>query len=354
MKKQVLTVLLFAGVLGSATLSGCGEKKIDLENYVEVTFDGLDKAGTATISFDSEGLASEMTGKGGLSKMQEISRTIDTIELTLNQDENLQNKDVVKAACKYDNHMAKQAGLRLDFDEMEFEVSGLEQSTAVSANVLLDQAGVMLEGVSPYGEAYIDNAENEYSDFVYYNLDKTDNIKNGDEIQLSLQLDELAAEYAGYAIVGGDTVKTLKVAELPEYASLYDDITQESQKRIKDQAYDVMESWKANNRFGGYTYSESVPVRIVFLYNKDLEKFGGDANILYLFFKTTQKPSGTGKAEDVYVSISLSNITHSLDGKNTFDLSLMDIANYDEKYEDVYSDEIQSRRTNYTISEYDF
>lgn len=353
MKKKILTGLVLLGCISCLGLTGCGEKKIDLAKYITVSFSGMDKKGSASVYLDYDKLMQAISGKVSLQNAANAAYVTGSIEVTLNQTEYLQNGDTVKVACIYDNDIAKDLGVRLTFDEMEVTVSGLTAAKLISAEELLDAANIVLEGISPYGEAYFENEDNPYS-FVYYNLDKYDNIANGDVLELSLNVDDYEAESQGYAVIGDESTKKLEVSGLPELITSFDEVSADGLKAIKQQASDVVEAWKANHRAYNYNYTATQPVRIFFLSAKDTEDFWGDANMLILIYKATEVNSSSGKAIDNYVAVSVENIVKNADGSNSCDLREIGVEDYEEDYNELYMDVIQSNMAEYNVSEYEF
>lgn len=355
MKKRLLAGVVLLGSVGCLSLTGCGEKKIDLEKYITVSFSGMDKKGSAAVSLDYDKLQQALLAKVGTKNLDAVYYITSPINVAVNQSEYLQNGDMVKVACTYDNEIAKDLGILLTFDEMEVPVTGLTEATLVSAEELLNAANIVLEGTSPHGTAYFENTENEYSSFVYYNLDKYDYIANGDVLELSLSVDEYYAEELGYAIIGDEITKKLEVSGLPELITTFDEVSDESYAAIKQQASDVMETWKANNRSYNYNFTASQPTRIFFFNTKSTDSdYWGITNMLVFVYKATEVHTSNGRTVDNYVAIAAEDIVVNADGSNYCDLSNIYVLDYEEDYNELYSDVVQSRMAEFNVSEYEF
>lgn len=353
MKKNFLSGLILLGCIGCLSLTGCGEKKIDLEKYISVSFSGMDYKGSASVNLDYDKLAQALTSKVGTQNLQNVYYLTSAINVALNQTEYLKNGDTVKVACIYDNDIAKDLGIRLTFDGMEVPVSGLSQAKLISAEELLDAANIILEGTSPYGKASFDNADNQYSSFVYYDLDKYNDIANGDVLELSLNIDDYQAEAEGCAVIGDEITRKLEVSGLPELISSFDEIADASMAAIKQQASDVMEAWKANHRSYNYNFTATQPVRIFFLSSKTDDNWGV-TNMLVLVYKATEVHNSNGNMTDRYVAIAVENIVKNADGSNSCNLNEIYVKDYENDYNELYLDVIQSEMADYNVSEYEF
>lgn len=352
MQSKKIVFCLSAGMLLALT-TGCGEKKINLNNYISVSTSGIDMKGTASVDFDYEGLTMALTGSmGGATNFLNLAQTIADIKVCPNQSENLCNGDTVKVACSYDNDVAKQYNVRFTFDEMEIKVSGLPESTPVSAEDLLDAATITYEGVAPYAEAVLDTSENPYSGFVGYHLENGYDLENGDTIELSLSVDETYAENEGYVVIGaGETTKLITVEDLPQYAATYDDITDETLEKIKKQSLDVVEAWKADATYN-CTFSATEPQRAVFLSLKDPENNSSEVNRVLFIYKTV-KTNRYG-SENIYLATELDGVIKNSDGTNQVDLSEIYVEDNEETYDELYNYCVKKRLAEYNVTEYEY
>lgn len=350
MKKRTLAGLLIAGTLGCMTLSGCGEKKIDLSNYVQTSFSGINMKGKAEVSLNYEAITSAISGKLSLSNISDAAELAYSLGVTPNQSEYLKNGDEISIACKYDNEIAKRFGIRFTYSEQKVKVSGLTEAQAISGKDLLEKANIVYEGISPYANAYIETEDNPYSDFVYYYLDKNYDIKEGDELKLTVEVDEYTAEEQGYVVIGDDLTKTIVVDSLPAYATIYDEVNAEDLTAIKNQAKDVLEAWKAQNSSSWTSYSGDAPLRTVFMCSKTEDNY--TRNRMIFFYQLTAKSSS--KETAYYIGIGLDNIIKNADGTNSYNLNDIEVYGRAEGYTELYNDLVKTRVAEYTVSEYEY
>ena len=86
MKKKL--VILAAGVLSAFALTACGKTKIDLDQYVELKYEGYDTIGTATYELDGNKLDVTFITSSGrslevcLAITSELSYRIESWKLT--------------------------------------------------------------------------------------------------------------------------------------------------------------------------------------------------------------------------------------------------------------------------------
>lgn len=350
MKKRTLTGLLMAGALGCMMLSGCGEKKIDLSDYVQASFSGINMKGKAEVSLNYEAITSAISGKLSLSNLSDAAELAYSLGVTPNQSEYLKNGDEISIACKYDNEIAKKFGIRFTYSEQKVKVSGLTEAKAISGEELLDKAKVVYEGVSPYAEAYVEVEDNPYAEFVRYYLDKTYDIKEGDELQLTVEVDEYTAESMGYVVIGDDLTKTIPVDALPAYAVIYDEVNADDLTAIKNQANDVLEAWKAQNSSSWTSYSGETPLRTVFLCSKTDDNYTRNQVIFIYQLTATSRDKETA----YYIGVGLENIIKNADGTNSYSLNDIKIFGRAEGYTELYNDLVKSKVAEYTVSEYEY
>ena len=229
-------------------------------------------------------------------------------------------------------------------------MSGLTEAKAISGEELLDKAKVVYEGVSPYAEAYIEAEDNPYSEFVRYSLDKSYDIKEGDELQLTVEVDEYTAESMGYVVIGDDLTKTITVDALPAYAAIYDEVSADDLTAIKNQANDVLEAWKAQNSSSWTSYSGETPLRTVFMCSKTDDNY--TRNQMIFIYQLTA--TSNNKESAYYIGVGLENIIKNADGTNSYNLNDIQIYGRAEGYTELYNDLVKSKVAEYTVSEYEY
>lgn len=225
--KKMKFLFLVAVSLMMFGLAGCGTTEIDLMDYVTVSFSGVNGQGTAVCNVDTVGLEQDLVGdKDGeisldeLEKLGWITQFESTLSYQLDQETGLSNGDQVTVSVTCDEDFAKENKVKVSEGKKEFQVEGLKEPVEVDAfaeDIFDTDSGVVLEytGTAPEASLEIANqCAEEPASLITYTADKTEGIRNGDEITITA---ELSAEAAKEGYVLKESVKTVKVEGLNSY-----------------------------------------------------------------------------------------------------------------------------------------
>lgn len=130
MKKIVaLTMIL---VIALSMFTACGKQKLNMSDYVSVTFSGENQHGTAhvkfdTLSFESNVMAGWSSKDNTFAKAGELTMLEMTIKCEANKTSDLRNGDKVKVTITYDKDKAKNLGVSLSGLTETFKVEGLSK-----------------------------------------------------------------------------------------------------------------------------------------------------------------------------------------------------------------------------------
>ena len=160
---------------------------IDLDDYADVTFDGYDGYGTASVSFDYnkyyDDLANALYKKGVISSkstdnMYNLLSTsaklasIEEPDCKLDKDSDLSNGDTVKLTYDYDNSALKKVKLKFKGKGKKVKVSGLKTIKSFDP---FDDLKVSFDGTAPNGEVDYEY-DGDYSDDLEFSADKEDGL----------------------------------------------------------------------------------------------------------------------------------------------------------------------------------
>lgn len=246
MKKKSIMMSVLLLIL--VALSACGGKKIEVNKMFTPKFSGVD--GYGTISFDTNQVyqqqimlqvlklkANELTEQKITEKILKnpelgvkslsLKEFMESISLELEKKEingNLKNGDKVKAILKYNAEKAKELGLRVDKKSETFTVKGLTKPTKLD---VLKDTDVEFSGGNELGKAKINTKDN-LPVKISYSLSKSNNLKNGDVVTLSADIDKDKLARQGYIVeetnkeyvVSG--LKDLKEIDIATLAKGYD------------------------------------------------------------------------------------------------------------------------------------
>ena len=216
MKKRVL---MFFVVCMAVLMAGCAEE-IDLNEYVDVKFEGVSGSGTAWYEIDYVDLISDYEeifgfddddledgdGEDFLEDME------DAIEGDLSEDKDLKNGDEI--TFEWDLSAKKiedKYKVKFVYSDITEKVKGLQELELVDA---FEGIEVTFVGNSGYGTAKIDMSNRKYGMFEYIYSDTT-NLKNGDVVTITV-----AEDYMSYCTEEGimpeDLTKVYTVEGLKE------------------------------------------------------------------------------------------------------------------------------------------
>lgn len=216
MKKKVF----FLGALCAAfLLAGCAEK-IDLNEYLDVDYDGVSGYAMAKYEIDYVDLITDyeeifgfddddLEDEDGMDFLEDVQ---DAISGELNETKELKNGDELTFTWEVNaKKLEEKYKVKFQYTDVSEVVEDLDELEAVDAF-----AGVELtfEGPSGYAEAMLNTRNREYYMFDFV-VSVSENLKNGDKVTLSVK-----DGYMDYCIVEGiipqETVKTYTVEGLTE------------------------------------------------------------------------------------------------------------------------------------------
>lgn len=358
-------VMFFAGAIGFCILlsifSSLYKPRANLNKYVDVVFDGYDKVGTATLVFDDDAFSDKIGSKLGNNSINGGSGDYDDVktagflgecvEVSLDKTEGLKNGDVVKLKWKCKDSVAlKKYGVKLKYKDEEYEVKGLQEAETAD---IFQGIIVNYSGLSGEGRAELEvETPNQFTNKLYYNLDKSYDLKNGDTVTVTAAVSDWGntdlINYCleNYGVVPQETTKTYTVDGLGEYVSSIDQISKDELKKMQDQASDiytayVAKNWGSNENLASFKY-----VGDYLLTAK--EGAYGNKNILYLVYKVEAHDFYSGEAgtydnnNAFYWYVAFNNILVDPSGNITFNMSDYDTAreqvNFDSGIRDGWND----------------
>lgn len=234
MKKLRIVLTVALTMAAALLLSGCAKKTIDINDYVEITFEGNSGEGTASAYFNFEKLISENSDifKDGSVARSEFKNAV----VKLDKTDNLYEGDVIKVSWPgfSTNAIEKAYKVVILKDERTFKVSGLGEGMTVNYDNMppvdiFTTLKLDFSGYSGKGTAYIDwsTVNSDYYNFVI--VDEATlygKLSNGDVITVqAVPAFETESEmYSGYVALGGKPTTLTKeytVSGLPE-AKEYD------------------------------------------------------------------------------------------------------------------------------------
>ena len=246
MKKTVKLFLILTAMLMCLGLTACGgTTKVDLSQYLSVSYVGYNGAGTAIVDFDfadfEYGIMSRWKDEDRLEKLKELTAVEMTITYAADVSEGLQNGEAFAVTIGLDEELAKEYGYSFTGLEKVFTVEGLPEP------VLIDPFGedifgvntvvtTTVEGIDPFLILTVQNnaGRNDPVGHITYKADKAWNFKNNEEIRITATMDQKFADQ-GYMLTR--TEMTISFDGFERYVSAASDLTNVVLHRISERAY---------------------------------------------------------------------------------------------------------------------
>ncbi len=274
--------------------------KIDLNDYVKITYEGYDTAGTASVTFDKKAFYNDFAGKlqyqgkysdnfGEILDDETLFRYFlrEYVHYDLSKDAQLSNGEAVQVEWDCDSEGAKRDfGVKLVCKNKDFTVSGLKVAEEVDPFSLIK---VTFKGTAPNGTARVEwdtNAAYKYEfDFA---ISARESLKNGDTVTVTVQ--DADSDYQKdyllrkYGIKLSKTEQTYTVSGLDSYVSKLSEIDDTALTNMKKQCDDIMKAHVAKN-WEKATLKGMEYVGSYLLTSKDQNAYNN--NYLNLVFKIT-------------------------------------------------------------------
>ena len=323
------------------------KKKVNINDYISVEYNGYETAGTAYVDFDETGF-SEAVIKAQGKKLKNVKSLddldwsdltdlmgssnwdlIDSITFDVKPDSDLSNGDVVTVTASWNEDYEKKAGVKILSKEQEFTVEGLEEVKEVDP---FEDIEVTFSGTPPYVYPdWTNNSDDDYLRYLWFNFEDYDSLDVGDTVTLTVDESEENALANGYKFT--QTSKEYIVSGVDSYVTSAADISADNLDSMKNEATDVLDAYFANNNSyignSGFSYEGSY-----YLVAKSSDTWG-DTNILYLVFSTTVTSAENAfEPTVVYFPVKYTNIMALSDGSQNFN-TYGDIEGYTElEYDD--------------------
>ena len=323
------------------------KKKVNINDYISVEYNGYETAGTAYVDFDETGF-SEAVIKAQGKKLKNVKSLddldwsdltdlmggsnwdlINSITFDVKPDSDLSNGDVVTVTASWNEDYEKKAGVKILSKEQEFTVEGLEEVKEVDP---FEDIEVTFSGTPPYVYPdWTNNSDDDYLRYLWFNFEDYDSLDVGDTVTLTVDESEENALANGYKFT--QTSKEYIVSGVDSYVTSAADISADNLDSMKNEATDALDAYFANNNSyignSGFSYEGSY-----YLVAKNSDTWG-DTNVLYLVFSTTVTSAENAfEPTVVYFPVKYTNIMALSDGSQSFN-TYGDIEGYtDLEYDD--------------------
>lgn len=335
MKSKKLFFIPAAAVL-CLLMAGCGSTAVDLNDYLEVEFNGYNSSGTVEYSVDVESMIEDNPKAFGLDgdysdyDVSDLAYDIeDKFSVEPDKDEKLSNGDTVTFSWKKTKteSLEKIFPIKIKAADNKIEVYDLDEAEEFDP---FEKVSVLFEGTAPNGKAKLD-ASGVLSG-LSYTIDNYEKLKNGDKVTVkvtdSYGKDPSEMLLSEYGKIPTSLEKKYTVEGLTSYAAKLDDIPKETLEKICAQTEDSVRSdstgWHKSFKLDNMEF-----VGYYFLYAKDgFEPEVFNSVICVYKVNTTVNIDDKDNKDSYYTFGKCDNITILPDGVCSVDLSSIRLANH--------------------------
>ena len=332
--KQLITATIILCVV--VLLTSCGSKSIDIFQYIDVEFSGIDTQGRAYVKYSDDLENALMTAAGykdGDDPFQYLGVLL-LIDAEISPNTGLTNGDKVTVKMKSNQKAFDTYKIKFTNMEKTFEVSGLIEAESID---LFSDMELVLEGASPFLRVTAKNrSQDEFLKTVQYTNDNNQNVAIGDTVTVKVSYSEAAATQRGYLVE--TTEKEFTIGNADEYVQKLADIDASTISRVLKEATDKMEAEFNRNastifyRASGnssFVFNRLInpnaieigtpyPMAIYLLSLKSGERL--DPNLkgsaVFVVFKT-HGVSRNGSEAEIYTVVAIPNVIKNTDGTIT-------------------------------------
>ena len=258
MKRKIkfISAVFAAGLCLCMTACG-GGKKIDLNDYVEIEFNGYDTIGTASVTVDVDQLIEDNAAAFGLEEdysRSDFNKVYDNLykklKGELDKDKKLSNGETVtfKWGSINEDSIKEKYSVSFSYSDISVEVNDLDVPKEFNP---FDYIKVTYDGIAPNGKLNISKDGDNPVSGISYRADKTDSLSNGDSITITAESKNDLKEFClekGYSPTA--ETQTYTVSGLTSYAMKLHDIPDETKAKMLNQAEDTIRASCADWREG--------------------------------------------------------------------------------------------------------
>ena len=322
-KKFILvTMFLMMLIIGTA----CSSPKIQVSDYVELKFEGVDGEGSAKYHVEENKLVSdvfESDNRGNSEWANDVNYILNSYVIEVTPNEDLENGQEVEITVTVNDDLSK----TLSEKSRKVTVEGLEEPIFLTEEELKENVLLYIQGASGRGKVFIDNnfMEDELKRLKFVSKENG-NIKNGDEVEVEVENLEVI-QSSNYRFKDDAKFK-VKVEGLKEVAENINDIENlaDVTRLLKEEAAMEFESAFYNKKsheivdtYYRKNYSEGneiFPEKNNYSYDSDQDAFGNGV-VAYLM-KVTQNIDSSSEKE-FYTLYAFPSVI--LDENNNADIS---------------------------------
>ncbi|MEE3467817.1 MAG: hypothetical protein VZQ83_05195 [Eubacterium sp.] len=233
-KKPLIIIAIILLVLAGGGLGAYlyfVPEKVNLNDYVSVTYAGYDGIGTAEVVFDVEKLKTDL----GKTDDENIAKVAETSGAHLSKTDHLTNGDSLELVYFYDNKVAYDSRIQFSGTDETVTVEGLEETEKLDP---FKDLKVKVNGIGPFGEAKLKNkSKNPILKGLKFSISPSKNLSMGDKITVKVKdynQDEFIAKNKAQLTASEAEVE---VPVLDQYIVRLDQLSKENLDELADVTY---------------------------------------------------------------------------------------------------------------------
>lgn len=360
-KIGIIVIAAAAACVAIGIFSMKAGRSINLNKYLDISFDGYNTVGDVVVSFDQEKFESDYGEKlqksanksghvynsdkrDGLSgnlnlNVNEYSSAdaflAECVNGSVDKAQGVSNGDSVTYtwSCN-DEYASRIYGYKLKYKDITVKVSGLKEAETFDP---FQGVEVSFEGLSSSGRATVNiNADKNKTPDLKYELDKDSELSNGDVVTVTVKDSDYNSpiDYClkQYGKIPSPLEKKFKVEGLNTYITNTSQISKASLKNMKKQAEDVYRATVANDWDDSEKLKSLKYIGNYLLVHKSMDA-SDNMNRVYLVYKAVVKRTYATEEKvyegtnDIYWYIEFSNLLTDGKGTTTVDLSQYNTVN---------------------------
>ncbi len=313
--------------------------KVDLNDYLTISFSGYDTVGKASYDFDEdaffEDYGEDIEYKGSESLITALMDQEDIcnylvdmyIDGSFDVSSGLTNGDEIHFEWDCNDEAIKENfGIVLSYENKTCTVEGLQEALQADP---FEGVTLSFTGTAPNGKAHLEeNTSVDYSYDLDFQMEPSKDLKNGDTVTVSLPFAETQEGkdffLKNYGVVFTQTEKTYTVEGLESYVSQLSEIPAESLEKMKAQGQDALRADAAKNWSENCTLGDVSYMGCYLLTGKDLSNGFSEKNMLYIVYQVQATVSvPKDKVQETfsyYYTIRYDDLIAAPDGTITVDL----------------------------------
>lgn len=337
--KKILLITFIATIILSLFI-GCNEKEIviDAKNLAKIEVEGISAKGRVYVSPDKEiidSVVKELEPEiKGQQRYNDFLLSVNTIKYKiLSPQENISNGDKISIEAVYDEALIKKAKVKIENAEFTYIVSGLTELIMIDPFAEIE---LVYEGISSEAKVEVFNrSEKQFIRDIRYDVEPNYNLRIGDKVVVTANLDADAAESNGF-LVPDLLTKDYTVENIDEYVKDFNEIDQATKDKIKKEGLDRVES-SSVDKYSGIAKSLGLfeigtnklddtkfdTPELTNIYFNTLKQGGAadSKNDIFYVYKVTAHYKEEPEPRTAFVAVRFNNAVKKVDG--SIDLNLV-------------------------------